>query len=79
MKARSQLQPVWCNEESQASKEIVERQETQAEADEVVERYLAVAISDTEQYLISSTGQTFLTEKLPSPVNNKHLFSGTNI
>jgi len=31
-----------------------------------VERYIAVPISSTEQYLISSSGQTYLTEKLPS-------------
>ena len=31
-------------------------------------RFIAVPISATEQYLISSTGQTYLTEKLPSPV-----------
>ena len=31
-------------------------------------RFIAVPISATEQYLISSSGQTYLTEKLPSPV-----------
>ena len=40
-----------------------------------VERYIAVPISSTEQYLISSSGQTYLTEKLPSastPSSSEH-------
>ena len=46
---------------------------------DVVERYIAVPISATEQYLISSTGQTYLTEKLPSPIKESTQISGINI
>ena len=39
--------------------------------DNSVERFIAVPISATEQYLISSTGQTYITEKLSSPIINR--------
>ena len=39
-----------------------------AVVDSGVERFIAVPISATEQYLISSTGQTYITEKLSSPL-----------
>ena len=39
--------------------------------DSSVERFIAVPISATEQYLISSTGQTYITEKLSSPIINR--------
>ena len=51
-----------------------ERPEDCQPSHESVERYIAVPISATEQYLISSTGQTYLTEKLPgvsSPVTSR--------
>ena len=39
--------------------------------DNSVERFIAVPISATEQYLISSTGQTYITEKLSSPITTR--------
>ena len=68
--ARSQLQPVWRPQErsSESNKEQLGEEELREEED--VERFIAVPISATEQYLISSTGQTYLTEKLPSPLSS---------
>ena len=71
--ARSQLQPVWRPQER--SNEVVTREldkegEEGEDGDEDVERFIAVPISSTEQYLISSTGQTYLTEKLPSTLSS---------
>ena len=67
---RSQLQPVWRPQErsSESNKEQLGEEELREEED--VERFIAVPISATEQYLISSTGQTYLTEKLPSPLSS---------
>ena len=42
-----------------------------------VERYIAVPISSTEQYLISSSGQTYLTEKLPAASTPSSTEQGT--
>lgn len=69
--ARSQLQPVWRPQErstEEVTKEL-DNEEKEGE-DEDVERFIAVPISSTEQYLISSTGQTYLTEKLPSTLSS---------
>ena len=79
-KARNQLQPVWDVQESKTSSECVETYNQMSQDDsDVVERYIAVPISATEQYLISSTGQTYLTEKLPSPIKESTQISGINI
>ena len=48
-------------------------------AQDCVERYIAVPISATEQYLISSTGQTYLTEKLASPVLSRRQEPGERL
>ena len=66
--ARSQLQPVWRPQERSTEEGTKETEEERG--DEGVERFIAVPISATEQYLISSTGQTYLTEKLPSPLSS---------
>ena len=66
--ARSQLQPVWRPQERSTEEGTKETEEERG--DEDVERFIAVPISATEQYLISSTGQTYLTEKLPSPLSS---------
>ena len=66
--ARSQLQPVWRPQE-RSTEERTKETEDERE-DEDVERFIAVPISATEQYLISSTGQTYLTEKLRSPLSS---------
>ena len=72
--ARSKLQPVWAQ---QPQESLQEDQDQEVERCGVVMlpalltttcRFIAVPISATEQYLISSSGQTYLTEKLPSPV-----------
>ena len=72
--ARSKLQPVWAQ---QPQESLQEDQDQDVERCGVVMlpalltttcRFIAVPISATEQYLISSSGQTYLTEKLPSPV-----------
>ena len=71
--ARSQLQPVWRPQErsnEEVTKEIDKEGEEGEAGDEDVERFIAVPISSTEQYLISSTGQTYLTEKLPSTLSS---------
>ena len=68
--ARSKLQPVWAN---QPQESLQEDQDQDVERCGVVMlpalltttcRFIAVPISATEQYLISSSGQTYLTEKL---------------
>ena len=66
--ARSQLQPVWRPQERSTEEDIKETEEERE--DEEVERFIAVPISATEQYLISSTGQTYLTEKLPTTLSS---------
>ena len=72
--ARTKLQPVWAQ---QPQESLQEDQDQDVERCGVVMlpalltttcRFIAVPISATEQYLISSSGQTYLTEKLPSPV-----------
>lgn len=76
--ARNQLQPVWDVQESKTSSECVETYNQMSQDDsDVVERYIAVPISATEQYLISSTGQTYLTEKLPSPIKESTQISAS--
>ena len=56
--------------------EVTKEKEVEGEAgDEDVERFIAVPISATEQYLISSTGQTYLSEKLPSSMPIRHQMS----
>ena len=79
VQARSKLQPVW----AQQPQESLQEEAATRDQDQDVERcgvvmlpallttccrFIAVPISATEQYLISSSGQTYLTEKLPSPV-----------
>ena len=79
VQARGKLQPVW----AQQPQESLQEEAATRDQDQDVERcgvvmlpallttccrFIAVPISATEQYLISSTGQTYLTEKLPSPV-----------
>ena len=58
---------MWRPQEEEVTKEKEEEGEA---GDEDVERFIAVPISATEQYLISSTGQTYLSEKLPSPLSS---------
>ena len=80
LKARNQLQPVWDVQESKTSSDCIQKYNQMSEDDsETVERYIAVPISATEQYLISSTGQTYLTEKLPSPIKDSTQISGMSI
>ena len=58
--------------------QVAER-ERPVDFQESVERYIAVPISETEQYLISSTGQTYLTEKISSPVLSRSLEPGERL
>ena len=63
MQARSELQ---CVGEKDKPEDFPDCEPAVAESG--VERFIAVPISATEQYLISSTGQTYITEKLSSPI-----------
>ena len=68
--ARSELQ---CVGETDRPGDFPDCQSAVVESSSVdnsVERFIAVPISATEQYLISSTGQTYITEKLSSPIIN---------
>ena len=63
---------MWQPREEEVTKEKKEEGEV---GDEDVERFIAVPISATEQYLISSTGQRYLSEKLPSSMPIRHQMS----
>merc|ERR1712018_425244 len=68
---RSELQCVGESEKPEDFPDCEPGVTESSNVDNSVERFIAVPISATEQYLISSTGQTYITEKLSSPITTR--------